>query len=161
MAERIRASRGRDGHSEARRLYTDVVTTFPASPWAARALMARGELEQRDRIAEQDLLLGTSVPAALISYRELADRFRTSPEREHALWRLAELYGGMRRFDLAVDALGELGRSYPATRYEAWFTAAEIYEKRLRADDQARAAYAQVPPTSSKYDEAQKRLRRR
>jgi TolA-binding protein len=160
MADAILQSRRRDKEAEARRIYTDVVAKYPSSPWAPRALLARGGLEERRRLWQGDAILSTSVPMALITYRDLASRYPRAPEREHALWRLAQLQMDIRRYDLAAESLRDLGARYSSSRYEAWFTAAELYEKRLNDPFRARSAYAQVPSTSPKYAEAQKRLTR-
>jgi hypothetical protein len=63
--------------------------------------------------------------------------------------------------EVAAPALHELATGYTSSRYDSWFTLAELYEKRLKLDDQARMAYAQVPSTSPRYPEAQKRLSHR
>ena len=43
-----------DRDTEARRAYTDVAIRYPQSPWAARALMGRADLEERRRLKEVD-----------------------------------------------------------------------------------------------------------
>jgi len=35
-----------------------------------------------------------------------------------------------------------------------------VYEKRLKDSERAKSAYSRVPPTSERYPEAQKRLRK-
>ena len=45
-------------------------------------------------------------------------------------------------------------------RYDAWFAAGEIYEKRLKDKARARAAYLRVQPSSPHYGEARKRVAR-
>ena len=147
-----------DRDTEARRAYTDVATRYPQSPWAARALMGRADLEERRRLKEVDLSLGRFVPAALLSYRQVIDRHPQSPEREHALWRAAQMYTDLKRFDLAAGALEELGKRYSSSTYDSWFMAGELYEKRLHDLGRARAAFAQVPPSSPRWRDAQKRL---
>jgi hypothetical protein len=71
---------------------------------------------------------------------------------------MASLYEDMKQYELAVAALRELGTRYRATGYDAWFAAAEIYLKRMNDPASARSAYAQVPPTSPHWNDAQKRL---
>jgi TolA-binding protein len=144
--------------SQAARTYTEVASRYPSSPWAARALMARAELESRRRATQFDALLGRPAPAALVTYRQLVQEHPGSAEREHALWRLADLYGDLKRYDLAASALRDLATSYPSTTYDAWFTAAELFHKRLNDPTAARSAYAQVPTSSPNWSDAQKRL---
>jgi len=42
---------------------------------------------------------------------------------------------------------------------DAWWKAAELYEKRMKDLPRAREAYARVPESSSHYKDAQKRAR--
>jgi TolA-binding protein len=144
--------------AQAARIYTDVAARYPASPWAARALMARAELEGRRRTSQFDPTLGRPVPATLVTYRAIVQDHPRSAEREHALWRLADLYADLKRYDLAAFALRDLATAYPATAYDAWFTAAELFHKRLNDRMAARSAYAQVPTSSPNWSDAQKRL---
>jgi hypothetical protein len=61
---------------------------------------------------------------------------------------------------LAADAYSQLGTSFPNTRFDAWFKAGELYERRLNNREAARAAYLKVPASSSKYRDAQNRSQR-
>jgi TolA-binding protein len=158
MAGAILKSKHDAREQQAAKTYTGVATQYDRSPWAARALMARAELEQRRHLQQMDILLARTAPAAIATYREIVQHHPASPEREHALWRLASFYEDLKRFDLSVGALRDLASSYPATGYDAWFAAAEIYQKRLNDPAAARTAYAQVPPTSPHWTDAQRRL---
>jgi tetratricopeptide (TPR) repeat protein/predicted Ser/Thr protein kinase len=161
MAQAIMASKRRARENEAMNLYSDIAAKYSSSPWAARALLARGGVEERLKLRQRDHVLAISVPTALVTYRDLAVQHTSSPEREHALWRLARLYKDIGRHDLSAETLTELGERYSSTGYDAWFEAAQLYDRRLHDKDKARAAYAQVPPVSPKYAEAQRRLARR
>lgn len=44
---------------------------------------------------------------------------------------------------------------------EVFFRLGELYERRLRDPVRAKDAYAKVPPNSPRYNEAQRRLKRR
>jgi hypothetical protein len=44
---------------------------------------------------------------------------------------------------------------------EVWFRLGELYERRLNDPAKARAAYAKVPPPSTRYGDAQRRLTRK
>ena len=59
---------------------------------------------------------------------------------------------GIRRI-LAVEPPLRTGEAWPLLG----FRAGEIYERRLRDKEKARAAYAQVPAASPRYKDAQKR----
>ena len=59
---------------------------------------------------------------------------------------------------LAAATFADLGTRFPATRYEAWFAAGELFEKQLKDPARARDAYAKVPAGSSRYEAAQKKL---
>jgi TolA-binding protein len=158
MAEAIQASRRKDRDQEARAAYSQIAAQHARSPFAARALMARATLEDRDRLTLEDSRLGRRVPASLASYREVVERHPRSPEREHALWQLASRYEDLEAWVDACAALETLGGAYPRTRYDVWFTAGEIAQKRLKDPARALRAFARVPATSPHYRDAQKRL---
>ena len=76
-----------------------------------------------------------------------------------ALNRLAELYTEIDRYDLAAEAYTTLATRFPDNTLDAWFKAGEIYERRLKELERAREAYAQVPATSQRYRDAQRKLK--
>jgi serine/threonine protein kinase/tetratricopeptide (TPR) repeat protein len=158
MADALLKSRQDAREAQAAQAYTDIATKYRTSSWAPRALMARAELEQRRRTWQHDPVLGRPAPAALASYREVVQRHQNSAQSEHALWRLSNLYLDLKRYDLAAENLRELATRYSSSSYDAWFTVAELYDKRLNNPAAARSAYAQVPPTSPRWADAQKRL---
>jgi TolA-binding protein len=159
LARCILRSRRPSKTVEARTLFGEVAAKYPASAWAPRALIARGELEERDRLYLRDNILATSVPMALVTYRKVVQQYPASPERATALWKLGRLYETDRRYDRAAETFTELAKQYPRSEYDAWFRAAEIYDRRLKDRDRARATYQRVPPISRHFNEAQKRLR--
>lgn len=158
MADALLKSRQDAREAQAAQAYTDIATKYRTSSWAPRALMARAELEQRRRTWQHDPLLGKPAPAALASYREVVQSHQNSAQCEHALWRLSNLYLELKRYDLAAENLRELATRYSSSSYDAWFIVAELYDKRLNNPAAARSAYAQVPPTSPRWADAQKRL---
>jgi TolA-binding protein len=160
MAQCILQSRRWSRTIDARTLFGELAARYPASPWAPRALIARAELEERDRLYERDSVLATSVPTSLVTYRQVAEQYPASPERATALGRLGQLYEDVKRYDRAVETFTELAKQYPRSEYDAWFRAAEIYDRRLKDRDRARATYQRVPPRSPHFSEAQKRLRK-
>ena len=140
---------------------SDLLSQIPSrhrfSVWAPRALAAKAALETREKIKAPDPVLGTTASAALATNRLLIERYRNAPEAQAALWEVGAAYEDARRYDLAAAAFHDLGTRFPQTRYEAWWRAGELYEKRLKDTNAARAAYSKVPASSPNYATAQKR----
>jgi tetratricopeptide (TPR) repeat protein len=112
----------------------------------------RGELEEHDHLYQRDEVLATVVPAALVTYRQVVTQYGTTPATESALWKLGHLYADTKRYQLAADAFRNLAERYPETRFDAWFAAAEVYDKQLHDKASARTAYANVPPASPNFE---------
>ena len=157
QARLVQAGNNKKASEEARKLYAGCADDYPTSPWAAQALAARAAIERDQRANVRDAELGGSVPAALVTYRELTVRFPAEPVAEKAWWELGQLYEGEKRWDLAAKAYEELGLHFPKTRFDSWYQAAEIYERRLKDPAKAKSTYAMVPATSPRYKEAQKK----
>ena len=121
--------------------------------------MMRGELEERQQLYRRDDVLATSVPSALITYRQVVTQYGTTAATETALWKLGQLYVGAKQYRLAAGAFADLAERFPGTQFDAWYAAADVYDKRLNEIVSARAAYARVPQSSPHFREAQKRLR--
>jgi TolA-binding protein len=158
LAQVTGAQRGREG--EAIQLYTDLVAQYPTSPRAPEAMFATAELQDRLKLRHVDPELSTSAPTSLLTYRALTDRYPRTALTEHALFRLGNMYDDLKRYDLAAQAFEKLGTWFPQSRYEGWFRAAEMYDRRLKDKVKAQAAYLKVPPTSPRYKDAQKRAGR-
>jgi TolA-binding protein len=150
-----RADRDREAH----KLLTEIADRFGGHPFVPRALLARGEIEARRRNYKFDEVLGKAVPASLVTYRTLSELRGGGREREHALWRLGQVYERVERFDLAAAAYRDLGEDYANTHYDAWASAARIYDHRLKDPTLARAAYQRVPPSSPAFKDAQRYVR--
>jgi tetratricopeptide (TPR) repeat protein len=116
-----------------------------------------GERRQR----ELDPVLNVQVPAVLPTLRTLTDQFPTDPSSMAAFNRLAGFYEDIDQYERAAQALTALATNFPSNTVDAWFRAGEIYERRLKDMEKARAAYEKVPPGSSKYRDAQRKLQRR
>ena len=97
----------------------------------------------------------------LVTLRALSDQFPGDPETMLALNQLATAYEDMNRYQAAADILERLAAQFPGNPVEVWFKLGELYDRRLKNADKAREAYAQVPPNSPRYREAQQRLNRR
>ena len=159
QAQAILTTRRGDRDADAHKLLTEVVDRFGGHPFVPRALLARGEIEARRKNYKFDELLGKAVPAALVTYRTLVDLGGSGREREHALWRLGQAYERVGHFDLAAQAYRDLGEDYARTHYDAWASAARIYDVRLKDPVLARAAYQRVPPRSPAFQDAQRYVR--
>jgi len=150
--------RSTDGDVLARRTLGELLERYPASVRALRALQMKMSIEDRMKLKEQDTELNGVAPASLITLRGVARAGGTAPVAEFALWRLGQEYRDRRLFDLAASTFTDLGTRFPETRYDAWFSAAELFEKQLKDQARAREAYAKVPAASPRYEAAQKKL---
>jgi TolA-binding protein len=159
QAQAILTTARSDRDREAHTLLTEVADRFGGHPFVPRVLLARGEIESRRKNYQFDDVLGKPVPASLVTYRTLADLGGGGREREHALWRLAQAYERVARYDLAAQTYRDLGEDYARTHYDAWASAARLYDQRLKDPVLARAAYGRVPPTSPAFKDAQKYIR--
>jgi TolA-binding protein len=157
MAELTLRSRRADRERVARGLFGEVAVAYPDSPRAPLALARKATLEEQGRINVVDPELSASVPAALVSYRTLVERYPDSAQAQAAFVKLAETYEDLRRYELAAQTFDALTQRYPGNPHDAAWRAGEIYERRLKDMDAARAAYARVPPASSRYKDAQRR----
>ena len=159
QAQAILGTRRGDRDSEAHKLLSEIADRFSGHAFVPPALLARAEIEARRKNYRFDAVLGKAVPASLVTYRELSEIRTGGREREHALWRLGQAYERVERFDLAAQAYRELGEDYAHTHYDAWASAARIYDHRLKDPVLARAAYQRVPASSPAYKDAQKFIR--
>ena len=100
------------------------------------------------------------MPAALVSYRTLVERYPRSDAAEASLAKLADMYEDLKRYDLAARSLDDLMERFPNNSRDAAWRAAELYDKKIKDANMARSAYARVPASSSHYREAQKRAQR-
>jgi TolA-binding protein len=150
--------RSTDGDTLARRTLGEILDRYPASVRALRALQMKMSIEDRMKLKEPDGELNGIAPASLLTLRRTARGAGTAPVAEFALWRLGQEYRDRRLYDLAAATFSDLGTRFPETRYDAWFSAAELFEKQLKDTTRAREAYAKVPAASPRYEAAQKKL---
>ncbi len=154
LAQLTLRSDHKNKEDEARKLFGEIADTYKDSDWAAKSLTAKAELEERRNIKEQDPALG-NVPAALLTYRTLAQRYPKASEA--ALWKLGAMYEDAKQYDLSAQVLTTLATNFPQNKFDAWYKLGDLYEHRLKDRDRAAAAYAQVPSTSPRYKDAQKK----
>lgn len=157
LAQLTLRSKRKDNEAEAARVLGRLADQYPRSPWAIRALLMKAEVEEREGLRQNDAILSKTVPAALVTYRAFMERYPEDKSAEAVLWKLGELYDELKLYGLAAQSYSELGQRFPNTTRDAWFKAAELYDKKLDDKTQARAAYLKVPPSSRNYKEAQKR----
>jgi tetratricopeptide (TPR) repeat protein len=142
----------------ARDILGEIARTHPATPQALAAQM-KLKIEQGRGPREMDPVLGIEVPRTLPTLRAMVEQFPTSPASMIALNRLAELYADIGEFARAAETYTTLATNFPGNPNDAWFRAGEIYERRLKDMTQARDAYAGVPEGTSRYKDAQRRLK--
>jgi serine/threonine protein kinase len=145
---------------EARKRLAAIGASYPQTSWFVPAMTAKINLEDRARLREPDPVSGATVPASLLTRRVLIQNAPKHPTTEASLWWMGETYDDLKLYQLAADSFSQLGTQFPNTRFDAWFKAGELYERRLNNRDAARAAYLRVPTTSSKYRDAQTRSQR-
>jgi TolA-binding protein len=158
LAELLQRSRRSDRDAASMSLLDELIMQHASSPWAPRALVARAAIEERTRRRVVDAQLNTSVPAQLLTYRTLVEQYPGAAGEEVAFEKLGEMYDDLRRYDLAAQAFLSLGQKYPDSARDGAWRAAEIYEKRVKDMDKARAAYAMVPMRSKNYRDAQRKV---
>jgi TolA-binding protein len=159
LAQLTLQSRQPNRENSARQILGDIVTAHPKTPQALAALQMKLKLEQGRGPREMDPVLGLDVPRALPTLRALTEQFPSSPLAMIALNRLAEMYADIDDYPRAAQTYVDLATNFPANPNDAWFRAGEIYERRLKDLDKARAAYANVPAGSARYQDAQRKLK--
>ncbi len=93
----------------------------------------------------------------------IIEQFPDSPQAMAARIRLAAMLEDMDRHKEAAEVLEELGARAGAgdNPGEVFFRLGEMYERRLKDPVRAKDAYAKVPQGSPRYNEAQRRLKRK
>jgi tetratricopeptide (TPR) repeat protein len=150
--------RSTDSDVVARRTLGEILDRYPGSVRALRALQMKMSIEDRMKLKEPDAELNGIAPSSLLTLRRTARAAGTAPVAEFALWRLGQEYRDRRLYDLAAATFADLGTRFPETRYDAWFSAGELFEKQLKDAARARDAYGKVPSFSPRYEAAQKKL---
>ena len=73
---------------------TQVATNFANTAFGPRALTQRANIEERENMKVTDPTLGKTVPAALVSYRQLVERYPTAASSEARLLEARHLLRG-------------------------------------------------------------------
>ena len=146
----------------ARQLMSEVAREHSGTPQAALALNLRLRIEtERKNIRELDPVLNVEVPAAMVTLREFIQQFPNAPQSLAYRNRLVAMLTDMDRHEEAARMLEDLANRAGAGAPDLWFRLGDIYERRLKNPEKARVAYARVPQSSSRYNEAQRRMKRR
>jgi TolA-binding protein len=147
---------------QARELMNDVARDYPRTPSAQYALQLKLKLEtERKNLREIDPVLKVQVPAVMVTLRQIIEQFPEAPQSMAARNRLALMLEDMDRYQESVAVLEDLALRAGETAPDLWFRIGEMYERRLRNPQKARDSYAKVPQASSRYAEAQRRLKRK
>jgi tetratricopeptide (TPR) repeat protein len=161
-ARLLQAAKAQPRQVEGYQLLGEVARDFPATPEARAALQAKRQIEaQRKQLKGVDPVLRIEVPALLVTLRMIADQFPGEAQTMVALNQLASGYDDMDQYQAAADVWEHMAAQFPGNPAEVWFRLGELYERRLRNPDKARAAYEKVPADSPRYKDAQQRLKRR
>ncbi|MCC6987915.1 MAG: protein kinase [Acidobacteria bacterium] len=160
LADLTLKSRRPNREDAAREAYGRAAAAAPGTNTALRALQAKIALEERRKLKERDASVGKDMPASFATMRTLADQFPTSPHGMLSLYRLGAGYADNDQWEMAARAWTDLANRYPDNPNDAWWLLGELYERRLRDNERAQAAYAQVPQSSKRYQDAQRKLRR-
>jgi TolA-binding protein len=146
----------------ARQLMSEVAREFPGTAHAQLALNLKLRLEsERKNLREMDPVLNVEVPAVMVTLREFVEQFPNTPQSMAYRNRLVSMLTDINRHEDAARMLEDLASRAGANAPELWFRLGEIYERRLKSPDKAREAYAKVPSSSPRYNEAQRRIKRR
>jgi TolA-binding protein len=145
--------------AQARELFREIAVEHPGTPLAKRALTARMKLEAGlGRRREIDPVLKAEAPPMMGTWRMFVEQFPTDLESVGPLNQLATVYHDNDRWALEAEALEKLS-SLGNNTLDVWFRLGEVYERRLKDPAKARAAYAQVPSSSPRYQDAQRRMK--
>jgi TolA-binding protein len=151
---------GKGRELEARNTLGELISRYPTGLWTVGALTLKASVEERLKLRERDAVLVATVPASLVTYRTLVEKYPAHAAAQPAFVRLADMYDDMRRYDLAARAFADLGANFPNNPFDAWFKAGELYERRVNDRAAALKAYQQVPQGSENFREAQRRAAR-
>ncbi|HUU36219.1 MAG TPA: serine/threonine-protein kinase, partial [Vicinamibacterales bacterium] len=147
LAELTLKSRQPNRDDAARASFGRAAAAAPGTPTALRALQGKASIEDRHKLKVRESASGKEVPASLGTLRMIADQFPASPHGMLALYRMGSGYADADQWELAARAWTDLATRYPENPNDAWWLLGDLYERRLRDDARAKAAYAQVPAT--------------
>ncbi len=147
----------------ARQLMGEVARDYAGTPHAQLALnlKLRWETDRGKNLREMDPVLQVEVPAVMVTLREFVDQFPNTPQSMAYRNRLVGMLTDMDRHEDAAKMLEDLANRAGTNAPDLWFRLGDIYERRLRNPEKARESFAKVPQSSPRYNEAQRRMKRR
>ena len=161
-ARLLQNAKAQPRQTEGYQLLGEIARDFPGTPESRSALQAKRQIEaQRKQLKGVDPVLQVEVPALLVTLRMISDQFPGESQTMVALNQLALGYEDMNQYQAAAEVWEHMAAQFPGNPAEVWFRLGELYERRLRNAEKARAAYEKVPPDSPRYKDAQQRLKRR
>jgi TolA-binding protein len=149
---------------QARELYAEVAREHPATGHAQIALQQKLRLETSQKgLRTMDPVMKIQVPAVIPTLREIIAQFPESAPAMAARMRLATLLEDMDKHKEAAEVFEEIGARAGGVNSpgDVFFRLGELYERRLKDPVRAKGAYAKVPQSSPRYNEAQRRLKRK
>ncbi len=158
LASKLQKQGGRDRLREARTYLDKIANDYSSSNWAPRALIDKAVIEKDAKWHVDDPVLKARVPAALVSYRQFVAKYPSHAQAPMALNALGDLYEDEKLPAKAAATFETLARRFPANPYDAWWKAAQVYDRRLDQFDKAITAYENVPKSSKRFPDAQRRI---
>lgn len=159
LAELTARSKRPDRDTATRDILSGIIRNYPGTPQSLQALQTKIRIDGDRRQRELDPVLGVQVPAVVPTLRAFTEQFPKSTLAVGIFHRLAEAYIDLNQFERAAQALTDLATNFPNNPHDAWFRAGELYERRLKNLERARQAYANVPAGSSRFRDAQRKLK--
>lgn len=141
-------------------LLVEVARDFPGTPQAQIALQNTLKIEgDRRDLRGVDPVTKLDVPAFVVTLRQVIQQFPDAPQALAARNRLAIAFSEMNRPAEAAAVLEDLAMRGD-NPMDVWFRLGELYQRRLKNPAKANEAYAKVPSSSPRYNDAQRKLKR-
>ena len=140
-------------------LLNDVIRGYPSSTQALIALQTKLKFQtEHDNLRAIDPVTKIDGPAYIATLRTIIEQFPDPPQAPVARNRLALAFEDLDRWADAAAVREEMA-SRNENPLENYFKLGELYERRLRNRGKAMENYAKVPPTSPRYNDAQRKLK--
>jgi TolA-binding protein len=142
-------------------LLNEVVRDYPGTPQAQSALQTKLRVEGERDLRAVDPVTKQEGPAIIATLRTIIEQFPDAPQALAARNRLAMTLSQNNRHAEAATVLEDLAAKGGENPMDVWWRLGEVYERRLNNPQKAQEAYAKVPPSSPRYNDAQKKLKRK
>ena len=144
-------------------LLGEVAREFPGTPQALIALQRKLQVEtERRNLRAIDPVTKTDGPAFIATLRMIIEQFPDAPQSAMARNRLAVAFEDLDRWRDAATVREEMAAKNENPN-ENYFKLGELFERRDRLNDRARALewYGRVPSGTPRYAEAQRKLKQK